>query len=295
MNKKSLETVDVACWYASFSPELQKKAVDALEAGKILYFPTLAFPLKSEELPFLSPEKIDPKAKNISYDSKQNRLGKVLCTDGERDVLKELMKRYAASSRNLLDSLIPHYKSSLTQAKTSLRPVEISGRTVSSYRKDDKRLHVDSFPSSPVKGQRILRLFTNVNPDGKPRVWRAGEPFEDVVTKIAPKVSHPIWGAAAIMKLLGITKDLRTDYDHYMLQIHDAMKKDMDYQQTVPQEEIHFPSGSSWAVFTDQVSHAAMSGQHVFEQTFYLPPNGIKNPETTPLAILERYFNKKLV
>lgn len=295
MNKKMLEIIDVPTWEATFTPVLQKKAINALEKGKILYFPSLAFPLHQEELPFLSPEKLDPKAKNISYDLTKNHLGKVLCTEEEASLLKELMKRYALSSRAFLDSLIPHYKTSLMQAKTSLRPVEISGRITSSYRKDDKRLHVDSFPSNPVKGRRILRFFTNVNPDGKPRVWRAGEPFADVVKKIAPRVSRPIWGAAALMKLIGITKDLRTDYDHYMIQIHDAMKKDMDYQQSVPQEEIHFPAGSSWAVFTDQVSHAAMAGQHVFEQTFYLPANGVKNVETTPLSVLEKHFNKKLV
>src|SRR2546429_2712052 len=32
-----------------------------------------------------------------------------------------------------------------------------------------------------------------------------------------------------------------------------------------------FPVGSTWMAFTDQVSHAAMAGQHLLEQTFYLP------------------------
>ena len=34
------------------------------------------------------------------------------------------------------------------------------------WRKDDTRLHVDSFPATPSGGRRILRVFSNVNPDG---------------------------------------------------------------------------------------------------------------------------------
>ena len=61
-----------------------------------------------------------------------------------------------------------------------------------------------------------------------------GEPFEDVVNKICPRVSQPIPGLSLLIKLLKITKDYRTAYDHYMLQIHDKMKGDVQYQSTVP-------------------------------------------------------------
>lgn len=294
MNKKSLEVIDATDWKSSFSSEVQQQAINALENGKILYFPHLQFSLNKDEEIFLSPEIVDPKVKNVSYDIHRNRLGKVRCGEKEAKHLQDLMHRYALTSRQFFDSLIPYYKSSLIQARTSFRPVEVSGRK-SSYRKDDTRLHVDAFPSTPVKGQRILRFFSNVNPDGKPRVWRAGEPFEDVVKKMASRLPSPVWGSARLMKILGITKDLRTEYDHYMLKLHDAMKKDMYYQQTVLQEELQFPPGSSWAVFTDQVSHAAMGGQHLFEQSFYLPAKSIKNQETNPLNILEKTFKRKLV
>ena len=205
-----------------------------------------------------------------------------------------MIKRYAQISRQFIEKLIPSYTPFLIQAKTSFRPVEIQGRK-SSYRKDDTRLHVDSFPSNPTKGKRILRIFTNINPEGKPRVWRLGEPFEDVVEKMLPRVSSPIWGLAAINKLLGITKDYRTPYDHYMLQIHDTMKGDNNYQKTVSQCEVQFPPGSTWVVYTDQVSHAAMSGQHVLEQTFYLPVEGIKDAATHPLKVLEKKLKKSLI
>lgn len=290
---KTLEVLDICSWEETYPAKLQNRATEALESGKILYFPSLPFRLSKEEFPLLAPEKTHPKAKNISYDLQQDRLGGALCTPEESHLLKTMISRYAIQSRKLLESLIPHYISTVIQGKTSLRTVEIFGRKAS-YRKDDTRLHVDSFPATPVKGRRILRLFTNINPAGKPRIWRAGEPFEDVVHKMAPRAASPIPGIALLLKLLRITKGMRTPYDHYMLQIHDTMKGDLEYQKTVPQEELQFPPGSSWMVYTDQVSHAAMSGQHVLEQTFYLPASGMKNRETSPLAVLERYYQRQL-
>ncbi len=294
MCMKSLETFDIVSWEDAISKDIQDKAVRALESGKVLYFPALPYVLESSEQKFLTPDIVDPKSKNISYDIRCDRFHGSLCTGNEADMLKAMIKRYAITSRKFIEKLLPHYTSTLIQAKTSFRPVEIDGRKNPSYRKDDTLLHVDSFPSSPTKGERILRLFTNVHPGTKPRVWRIGEPFEDVVSKMAPRASHPIFGYAYLLNLLGITKSYRTPYDHYMLQIHDTMKGDSDYQKNVAQEQMLFPPGSSWMVYTDQVSHAAMSGQHVFEQTFHMPVNGLNDPNTAPLKVLERYFARPL-
>ena len=80
-----------------------------------------------------------------------------------------------------------------------------------------------------------------------------------------------------------------------MLQMHNLMKADDEYQQKASQQEIRFPSGTSWIVQTDDVSHAAMQGQYVLEQTFYLPVKAMKNEAKSPLRILEKMLNKKLV
>lgn len=293
-DKKSLEVIDVTRWDELFTKSGQDHATDCLESGKILYFPSLGFPLSDVEAGLLNPNKLEPGAKNISFDLARDVLAGVVGTDAEKEACKQMIKRFALSSRQLLNSLLPHYQHACRQAKTSFRPVEIFGRKTS-YRKDDTRLHVDSFPSNPVKGERILRIFTNINPHGKARVWRSGESFQSVVDRWAPKVSGPLPGFAQLLKLIRVTKSLRSPYDHYMLHIHDLMKADKEYQKSCEQEEIHFLPGSSWAVFTDQVSHAAMSGQHVLEQTFYLPAKMQKDPAKSPLAVLEKYFQKALV
>jgi len=289
-----LEELDIASWDAPISKQLQQRAIESLEHGKVLIMPALPFALKKEEQVFLSPHHVDPKRKNISFDPKLENVGGSLCTGNDLETLKGLLKRYALMSSHFLKLLFPHYVETLTLAKTSFRPTEISGRK-SSVRKDDTRLHIDAFPSNPTKGKRILRIFTNINPDGKPRVWKVGEPFEEVAKKFACQISSPIPGSAQLLKLLKITKDTRTSYDHYMLHMHNRMKEDNDYQRSVNQAEIQFPSGCTWIVFTDQVSHAALSGQHVLEQTFSLPTLGLQQVSTAPLKVLERCLNRSLI
>jgi hypothetical protein len=95
--------------------------------------------------------------------------------------------------------------------------------------------------------------------------------------------------------MLGITKRRRSDYDHYMLRLHDRMKADLAYQSSAAQKPYEFPAGSSWIVFTDQVSHAAMSGQYALEQTFHLPVDAMQDPSQSPLRILERVVGRQLV
>ena len=95
--------------------------------------------------------------------------------------------------------------------------------------------------------------------------------------------------------MVRVTKSPRTPYDALMLQLHDRMKQDTDFQQNSPQTAIDFPSGSTWLAFTDQVSHAAMSGQYQLEQTFLLPVAATAEPDRSPLRILERIKRRPLL
>ena len=68
-------------------------------------------------------------------------------------------------------------------------------------------------------------MFSNVNRSGEPRHWRLGQPFADVAARFYPKLRKPLPGSARAMKALGLTRGYRTEYDHAMLSIHDAMKR----------------------------------------------------------------------
>jgi hypothetical protein len=65
------------------------------------------------------------------------------------------------------------------------------------------------------------------------------------------------------------------------------MKLDDKYQEQVSKTRFDFPAQSSWIVFTDQVSHAALSGQYLLEQTFYLPVEHMNEPALSPQHVLE--------
>jgi hypothetical protein len=276
-------TLDLASWSVA-SPE--NRWIAAVESGKVLYFPRLAFPLSRQEEALLRPELLDAKARNISLDA-QGCLKGVAGNDAVQAAIKAMMARFAAQARSLADSAFPAYAPHLRAAPTSLRPTQVSTRR-QSVRADDRRLHIDAFPSRPNGGERILRVFANVNPHGEARVWRVGEPFVDAAKRFLPRAKKYSPWQAKMLHRLGITKSLRTEYDHLMLQLHDIMKADEAYQRDARQVRVEFPPGSCWVCFSDQTLHAAMSGQHMLEQTFHLPVANQYNPGASPLAILGR-------
>lgn len=289
-----IERIAVSSWHDAIDSATQLQAIEALESGRVVLLPNLDFAMHGNEQRFLSPDIVSPNSKNIRFNLRTKELGGCSLNAAEQQILSGMMQRFAEDCRSLVEKLLPHYTSNLTTARTSYRPVEISGRP-SSYRKDDTRLHVDAFPSTPTAGKRILRVFTNVNPNGFARHWRLGEPFAKVVEQFLPQLPKPNVLAAKMMNLCKLTRGVRTPYDHYMHHLHNAMKKDMDYQKNANQEEFFFTPGSTWLVYSDQASHAAMSGQYLLEQTFYLPVTAMRNENSTPLRILEKAVGQPLV
>lgn len=268
-------------------------AVRALETGKVLYFPHLAFELSPAEKRFLDPAVRAPKSRNISLDA-QGQLKGALGDAATQAELAAMIARFRNNAQTLIHALVPHYIPALRLAPTSFRPMQVETRT-QSVRADDRRLHVDAFPSRPNYGERILRVFTNVNPAGIPRVWRVGEPFEDVARRFLPRIRPQLPGSAWLLHALHITKSRRSAYDHLMLGLHDAMKADEAYQRDCPQQTMPFPPGSVWVCYSDQTSHAVMSGQFMLEQTLFLPAQAMVRPACAPLGILERMTGRALV
>ncbi len=267
--------------------------ISALEAGKVLYFPHLQFQMSETEKTFLTPEIRHPKSRNISLDVDGSVHGVFGDTQTQEGVAT-MVGRFRAQALSLVHSLVPAYTPALRIAPTSYRPTNVETRT-QSWRADDRRLHVDAFPSRPNYGERILRVFTNVNPHGQARVWRVGESFETVAKQFLPRAKpYKKWQAKAL-HALHVTKTFRSEYDHLMLQLHDGMKADADYQQQAPQCLMPFPPGSVWICFSDQASHAVMSGQFMMEQTLHLPAEKQYHPEASPLAVLTSLVGRALV
>ena len=288
-----LENIEGNSWSESFTEGTVSRATAALESGRVLFFPRLPFVLQPDETTFLDPRCCDRRAKGVSYDAVTQGLRGTSLVGHERERLQRLVVRFAESAQSLVVRVLPSYASSLRRGRTSYHPVETKERP-SSFRRDDSRLHVDAFPSRPNGGERILRVFSNVNPNGQASLWRIGEPFEACAERFLKSLPQPFPGKSWILQALGLTQGYRSPYDHYMLALHDAMKADSRYQQQCPQYEVPFPAGTTWIAFTDQVSYAAMTGQYLFEQTFHVSVRGLQSPETAPLHVLERLFARSL-
>jgi 3-deoxy-D-manno-oct-2-ulosonic acid (Kdo) hydroxylase len=280
-------------WKAAFTPAEQAVAIDAIEDSGIIIFPHLAFAFNKAEQALFNEVVTGGGAKNVSYNA-EGKIAGVADEQKNNAVLAGMLKRFASSAQSLLRNLLPAYANSIENGKVSFRPTEVAGRKTS-WRKDDTRLHVDAFPSNPTLGNRIVRVFSNVNPQGAPRVWKVGESFESVAARFMPKLKRPLPGSAALLNALHITKRRRSEYDHYMLQLHDAMKADLQYQAACPQTELQFMPGTTWVVCSDQVSHAALSGRFMLEQTIMLPVAAMHRPERSPLKVLERLAGRALV
>ncbi|HGE8321677.1 Kdo hydroxylase family protein [Serratia marcescens] len=291
MREQAVLTLPLRQWAAAEA----SSAVSELEQGKVLFLPELAFTLSEQEMPLLDPTLVDPKRKNISYQPLSGKLTGVAVAE-RRQQVQQLLERYYQSCRQLIAGLLPEYQEALHHPTGSLRLHPVSAwRASSSWRKDDSRLHVDAFPSRPNYGERILRIFTNINPHGEHRQWRVGEPFPELAQRFMPRLARYSAFSSWLQHRVRITKTRRSHYDHLMLQLHDAMKADGDYQQQGPQLALAFPPGSSWICFSDQTPHAAMGGQFMLEQTFLLPVNKMQDPQRSPLKVLEQLRGQPLI
>ena len=290
---QTIRTISIDDWKPRVPPDGGIELAQSLEGGGVLFLPKLTFIVEEEEQKFLDPRWLNGKSKNLSMEREGYSIQGAIGSGVELDKLGRMVGRFRTDAVQLVRSLFPQYAAGLRPGRTSYRPAQVEYRKTS-WRKDDSRLHVDAFPSRPTQGERILRLFVNIHPNGAPRVWRVGEPFEDLCQRLLPRVSRPWPGSAWLMASVGITKSRRTEYDHLMLGLHDEMKRDTDYQRDCPQLRFDFPPGSTWLCFSDQTSHAAMSGQYMLEQTFHLPMSSMNLPELSPLRILERLTGRKL-
>ena len=296
MTDNAADAVDVVRTYddRSWGGDGPTRSVESVvEAGKVLAFPRLAFVLDESERRFLDPRWADIKAKNVSVRWPSGKLRGAVGAPDDLQALRAMIVRFAEQSEALALRLFPHYRGHLRRGNTSFRPTDVAGR-VRSWRQDDTRLHVDAFPSNPMRGTRLLRVFSNVNPNGEPRRWRVGEPFEAHAQRYLGAIGRPLPGSAWLMLKAGITKRRRTEYDHVMLQLHDRAKADLGFQRDGPQARVDFAPGTTWVVYSDQVLHAAMGGQHMLEQTFLLDVEHLRRPETSPLRTLERLLHRPL-
>jgi 3-deoxy-D-manno-octulosonic acid hydroxylase-like protein len=267
------------------------RAVEALENGEVLYLPHDAFAMTNREHLFLDPAIVKQPRRHsgrarIIYLPAAGRLLKTTLQGDARAELQAMMARFSSWAQQLVADLLPTYLPGLTPGPATFRPCPRSG---------PQRLHVDSFFFFPTEGRRVLRVLTNIDPDGRPRVWQFGEePFEGFAKRLMPQLHRPLPGSGWLLDKLGITKGFRTPYDDLMRQMRNITKVDVDYQKNTARKVVEFPPGSTWVLFTDDVLHGALKGQYAFEHTFWLDVKAMRQPERSPLRVLERLAARPL-
>jgi len=265
---------------------------DQLERGKVLFFQHVPFEFPESDRAFLLSQKQTGSRfhKNISYRPAKDQLKGVDDDSPDRERMVTIMRSFSGAVVGFVSQFLAPYATKMKLDFASFRPLEEQGRDLPLHKRNDL-LHVDAFPSRPTHGGRILRVFANINPSVG-RVWNVGEPFHEFLPRLmqVKRISPPGGLGRALTHLaskIGLPVPDRSPYDEFMLYLHDWLKENSDFQKNSPKQELVFPPGSAWMVYTDGVPHAAMSGQYALEQTFIIPREALVTPQVAPCRVLE--------
>lgn len=292
-----------------FNVEQKQTYCEELEAGNILFFSKCPFDFPKEELEFLLAQKQTGASnrKNIAYKPQSNKITNFVKSSPEQEEkLLNAMRNYSQRAVSFLSQLLPPYAEKWRVDYTSFRPFQEHGRKLRTRARNDL-LHVDSFPSRPMHGSRILRFFTNINPT-ESRHWTTSEPFANLAASFGGERGVPfprgvqqsigdqiVRASKKMARKIGLPIVLRSPYDVFMLNLHNFLKENEEFQKSCPKDYWEFPPNSCWAVYTDQVSHAATAGQYALEQTFIVPRTALVAPEQSPVAVLEKLTKSVMV
>jgi hypothetical protein len=274
-----------------------------LEAGNILYFSRTPFDFPNQDIEFLLTRKQTDTAlhKNIAYRPAVDRITGVEESSGPGvERLRSIVGGYSQRSAKFLDELLTPYAGKWKLDYASYRPLEERGRPARLRARNDLP-HVDAFPTRPTNGDRILRLFTNINP-AQNRVWITSQTFDVVGPHFAKAIGIPRPEGNGVLartfrslaKAAHLPGANRSPYDDFMHNCHNAMKENSEFQESCPKQRWEFPPHSTWIVFTDFVSHAVLEGQYALEQTFIISRDAMVRPELSPLRILENLAGHSL-
>jgi hypothetical protein len=266
-----------------------------LEEGKILYFSASPFALSAEETGVLLRQRQSNHGwhKNIAYRPLEDRVTGFDARHVDARPLHQVLRSFSQRTLAYAAGLLPQYAGCWRLDYASFRPLEEKGRPLRLHARNDL-IHVDSFPKRPTHGDRILRIFMNINPNAE-RHWITGEPLDVLASEMGAEFAHQFLPSARSAVWRRLAAKLRISprpfsaYDHAMRGVHQLMKESDSFQQTCRKYHSHFPPGSAWIVFTDSVPHSVVSGQYALEQTVIVPRRAMLLPERAPAAILERF------
>ncbi|MFQ5635394.1 MAG: Kdo hydroxylase family protein [Gammaproteobacteria bacterium] len=305
MSHGALETFDPSRLVAAGPHAIS----DALENGRIAYFPQCPVPLPDSDDLQLLREKLpgELKRKNVSYHPEARQVRGLKKNATLRPLAHDVLTRHSMAVTEFLELVMPDLFAGARIGTSSFRPIEERGRNLKPHASNEL-VHVDAGAYGATNGDRILRFFVNVNPE-LDRVWATKGSFPNVFSRYGEQAQlHEMIrrtgglskgpadrARSALLRGLGrLGVPLATvldssPYDRVMRRFHNFMKDTPAFQSSaVGHQEIRFPPFSAWMVFTDGVSHACLSGQHAFIWTCLIPLENCRHPDLAPFNILEK-------
>ena len=280
---------------------------DALESNRIVFFPTCPVPLPDRAtLDFLRrelPSRL--KLKNISYHPEAGRISGIEVDAATTLRVTDLLRSHLNDVSSFLRRVTGDLTNDARIGACSFRPIEEKGRGLKPHASNEL-VHVDAGAYGATNGDRILRFFVNVNAE-RDRVWATKGTFEEVLERCGHKaglldesgrlaVSIAKGGAdrafsavvAGLARLYPLATVLDSSpYDRAMRRLHNYMKDDETFRSDLAgYQEIRFPPGTAWTVFTDGVSHASLEGQYALVTTMIVRRARMRWPERAPFNTL---------
>ena len=276
-----------------------------LEEGKIVYFAQPPFEMPTGDREFLLGVKQTAAKihKNIAYRPLEDRLtGLTDVTPDDAERARAIMASFSRRVTGFLTKFLAPYAEKWRLDFASFRPVEERGRDLRKRARNDL-LHVDSFATRPTSGDRILRVFWNINPT-EPRRWVTTDTFDVLLRRFGsdPQL-RGIYASGSVAQLrravgklaksAGLPITVRPPYDEFMLTFHNFLKEHDEFQANCPKQVFDFPPGSVWIAYTDMVSHAVLSGRFALEQTFLISRESLVAKELAPINLLDRFYKQQ--
>jgi hypothetical protein len=287
--------------------ERSRRYCACLEEGQIPLFREMPFELPEEDRDFLTGVRQTTAAyhKNISYRPREGRVRGLEWGRADEPRLAAILGAYSERVTQFASEFLTPYARNWQLDFASFRSVEERGRELPLKSRNDL-LHTDAFPTRPTNGNRILRIFSNLNPT-EPRVWLTGEPFDVLAPRLAAdagldeclEFARSPWRPVSrlfrrVASALHLPVPDRSPYDRFMLGFHDYLKANRAFQESATRWRREFPPNCTWIVFTDAVPHAVLSGRFALEHTYIVSQRDLVLPEKSPLRVLENLCGQSL-
>lgn len=284
-----------------------EKIAATLEANKIVRFPSSPVPLPDDDaLRHLRAElPRSLRLKNVSYHPQGQRLVGLEAHAPVRERAEQVLREHADAVSAFLQRVVPHLCVGWTLGKCSFRPIQERGRNLPPHASNEL-VHVDAGAYGATHGNRILRFFVNVN-EHEDRVWVSKGALQEVLLRhgaaaglldgsgrlrirIHEKFADRLFSSCvrSLAHLNSLARALDSSpYDRAMRRLHNYMKDNEAFKADLEgYEEIRFPPGSAWMVFTDGVSHACLAGQFALATTLVIRRAALQYPQFAPYDLL---------